>query len=79
MILKIREDLCAARLSRIITSFLSGYFVFNVVSNIDRYSSKTSFLVPPPTKNLTSSTQLSLIVAQQVIFFYNVLLHNSAG
>jgi hypothetical protein len=79
MILKIREDLCAARLSRTITSFFSGYFVFNVVSNIDRYSSKTSFLVPPPTKNLTSSTQLSLIVAQQVIFFYNVLLHNSAG
>jgi len=74
-----REDLWALRLSRIRISFLSVYFLVIYCINIYRYSSKTSFLVPPPIKNLIISTQLSLIVAQQVMFCYNFLFHTYAG
>ena len=75
----IKLDLWAQWLSRTITSFLFGYLFDSYGIKSSRYSSKTSFFVPPPTKNLTNSTQFSLIVAQQVIFFGNVLLHNKAG
>ena len=75
----IKLDLWAQRLSRTITSFLFGYLLDSYGIKSSRYSSKTSFFVPPPTKNLANSTQFSLIVAQQVMLWDNFLFHSKAG
>ena len=75
----IKLDLWAQRLSRTMTSFLFGYFLDSYGIKCSIYSLNTSFFVPPPTKNLNNSTQFSLIVAQQVMFWGNFLFHNKAG
>ena len=76
----IKLDLCEAKLSRIKTNFLSGYFIFILSNNSEKYSSKTSLVVPPSVKNRNNSTPLSDIVAVHVRFWINLgVVYKTAG
>ena len=72
----IKELLCDHRLSRIKSSYLSGYLNFIYFTNSRKYSSKTSFFVPPSEKNLMHSTLSTDIVAQHVRLWANFLFFN---
>lgn len=68
------------KLSNKKTNFLFGYFLFISERSLSKYSSKYSFFVPPPLKNLKSSTPFGDIVAVQVKFsFKHFFLSNIAG
>ena len=51
------------------TNVLFGYLSFISSNRVSKYSSKYSFLVPPPLKNRKSSTPYKDIVVVQVKFF----------
>ena len=67
----INTDLWAANPSIKNTNLLFGYLFLISFTSVLKYSSKYSFLVPPPLKKRKSSTPKGEIVALQVKFLRN--------